>query len=206
MLVVTSGAEFVQHVAVNLLRHGYWFYVAGAIPEGKAPDEVDRKLCRIYGVSRSKHVRYRQRRRGESVVTYIRCGRFFLLMASPGRGPFFIFERGQVHDARRRPVRAFGYSLGVRRGRVSVRMAPEEYRFWTHRLMRMSLADRTALESQFWNLPFEPYKPVRNQILALLRGVNERRRAASLPELSRDCVRWKREILTTVRKNGLPSQ
>lgn len=197
MIVVRTPAEFVQHVAVSLLRHGYWFYVGGAIPKDKQPEFIDQKLCRVYGVKKSKHIRYRQRRRGESVVAYIRCGRFFLLMASEGRGPFFIFERGQIQDARRRPIRAFGYSLSVRQGKVSVRIAPEEYRLWNAKLGRLCLIDRSRLESLFWNLPFEPYRPVRSQILSLLREVNRQRRAAGLPEVRRDCVRWKRRILKT---------
>lgn len=196
LVIAQSPIAFVQHVAVSCLRHGYWFYVAGAIPFDKCPADVDEKLCRIYGATASKHIRYRQRQRGECVVQYVRLGRFFLLLARPGRGAFFIFERGQIQDARRRPIRAFGYSIGVRSAKVSVRIDPREYRYWQDRFVRLSLSDRSLLESQFWSLPFEPYRPVRSQILTLWRTVNRLRREASLPELSRECVRWKRCIVS----------
>ena len=42
--VATSVEGFVQQVAVQYLRHGYWFYVAGQIPEGKDSAAVDAKV------------------------------------------------------------------------------------------------------------------------------------------------------------------
>ena len=42
--VATSVAGFVQQLAVGYIANGYWFYVAGSIPEHKNPAAVDGKL------------------------------------------------------------------------------------------------------------------------------------------------------------------
>ena len=48
---ITSSPEgLVQQVAVCYLRHGYWWYVTGRIPDGKDPTSVDRKLIAKYGI------------------------------------------------------------------------------------------------------------------------------------------------------------
>src|SRR5262245_30128173 len=41
---VSTPEGFVQQVAVSYLAHGYFFYVAGVIPEGKDTRRVDQKL------------------------------------------------------------------------------------------------------------------------------------------------------------------
>lgn len=190
-----SVPGFIQQVAVAYLRNGYWFYVAGSVPQGKSPELTDAKLVRQYQVGVSKHVRYRRKLRGEGSVQYIRHGRFFLLMATQGKHPFFIFERGQIRDARRTPIRAFGYSLSVRNGKVSVRIAASEYQALRLQLLSEALDNRSELEERFWRLPFEPFRPVRGQLLNLWREVNRKRKMASLPTLERLCVRWRRNIV-----------
>ena len=50
------------------------------------------------------------------------------------------------------------------------------------------------LEREFWNLPFEPYAPVRRQVVTIWKLVNEKRKVAGLPPLSQDCLRLRRKI------------
>ena len=52
----------VQQVAVSYLRHGYWWYVTGTVPEGKDPKSLDRKLIDKYGI----HLTERERRAGKT--------------------------------------------------------------------------------------------------------------------------------------------
>ena len=42
--VTTSVEGFVQQIACCYLRHGYWFYVKGRVPDGKLPEAIDQKL------------------------------------------------------------------------------------------------------------------------------------------------------------------
>ena len=58
--VTTSVEGFVQQVAVQYLRHAYWFYVAGKIPDGKDPAAVDVKLIKKYGIDVSRWDRARR--------------------------------------------------------------------------------------------------------------------------------------------------
>jgi hypothetical protein len=39
--VATSVEGFVQQIACCYLRHGYWFYATGRIPDGKDVGKVD---------------------------------------------------------------------------------------------------------------------------------------------------------------------
>jgi hypothetical protein len=50
------------------------------------------------------------------------------------------------------------------------------------------------LERAFGGLPFEPYAPVRLQLLSLLRAVNQVRKTAGFTLVDRSCLRFKRRI------------
>ena len=51
------------------------------------------------------------------------------------------------------------------------------------------------LSRELWNLPFEPYAPIRRQFLNLLRIINKHRRPAGLPAVPPDCLRLRRRIV-----------
>jgi hypothetical protein len=53
-------------------------------------------------------------------------------------------------------------------------------------------ADQLAAE--LGRLPFEPYAPVRRQLLALLRAVNRARGTAALEAVASTCFRFRRQI------------
>ena len=111
-----SPAEFVRHVAVNLVSRGYFFYVTGEIPAHKDPAATDAKIVRHYGTDISKWTRYRQRRRGCASVQYLRHGHRFVLLATHGAHRFFQDEADVIRDLRQQPLRLFGYSIKYRDG------------------------------------------------------------------------------------------
>ena len=193
--VAASLAGLIQQVAVSYVRNGYWFYVAGAVPDGKCLEELDAKFVKLYHLSISKYVRCRKRKSGEAGVQYIRLGRFFLILATHGEHLFFVRERTMIRDVRRCPIRVGGYAIGYRAGRVSVRIERTEYRVLKDAFTKRALNAKTRLESAFTNLPYEPYGPVRSQLLAVFRAVNRRRAVAGLPLLDRGCVRISRRIV-----------
>lgn len=193
--VATSLEGFVQQVAVAYVRNGYWFYVSGSIPEHASPGKVDAKLIERYGIDVSKFVRCRRKQLGIASVQYIRLGRFFLLLSTHGEHLFFGREHESIRDVRRRPIRVGGYSISFRSGRVSVRLDPNEYRSLMVSFLARSLSGKERLEAVFSNLPYEPYAPIRSQLLAVLRAVNRRRAVAGLPVLDRQCVRTMRRIV-----------
>jgi len=194
--VATSVEGFVQQVAVQYLRHGYWFYVAGQIPEHKDPAAVDAKLIKKYGIDVSRWERARRKRAGLANMQYIRHGRFFLLMATHGRHRFFEDEFGQIRDARRVPIKYGGYSVAFRNGRVSVRLANAIYS--EHKAdfeLKACQYSLETLEALFANVSYAPYAPIRQQYLAIWRATNRRRRSAGLPPVSVEHVPWRRRIV-----------
>lgn len=201
--VATSIGGFVQQLAVAYLRNGYWFYVAGYVPPAKDPAAVDRKLIERYEIARSKWSRARRKKEGLANLQYLRFERFFLLLATHGKHRFFEDEAKCLRDARRQPITFAGYSIGHRCGRPHVRVERLEHRLVRDRLLRLALVLPTeALEREFMRLPFEPYAPVRRQLLALRRAVNWRRKLAGLEPVPVTCIRLRRRIYRPFEPRG----
>jgi hypothetical protein len=194
----TSASGFLQQLAVAYLGHGYWFYVTGKVPEGKDPAAVDRKLLEKYDVGISKWAKARRKRSGLANCQYLRFDRFFVLLASHGHHPFFDGEE-HFKDAREEPIRFGGYSVSVKRGvdgrlHPSVRVHPDIYR--ELRAYFVDLATKRsgeALAAELQRAPFEPYAPVRRQLLNILRAVNRERKTAGLEPVASSALRLSRK-------------
>ncbi|OHB83428.1 MAG: hypothetical protein A2V98_16510 [Planctomycetes bacterium RBG_16_64_12] len=212
--VATSVAGFVQQLVSCYLPHGYWFYVSGIIPPGKDPAVTDEKLIAKYGIGVSRTSRARRKSVGIANVHYIRYGRRFLLLATHGFHPFFDDEAKNIRDVRRIPIKFDGYSISVARGgflrkpkdgglpvrdekwRVRVQIEAEMYkglRAYFEDIALYRTAERLAAELA--DLPFEPYAPVRRQLLNVVRYINERRHAARLEPVGFSALRYRRRIV-----------
>lgn len=195
-----SVEGFVQQLAVAYVQHGHWFYVTGTIPEHKDPLGIDAKLIERYGLDISKWARARAKAKGRASVQYIRHGRFFVLAATKGTHEFFEHE-SEVRDIRRQPLCYAGYSISYRRGvdrrgHVSVRIAGLEYlRLKAHFLQLATHRSIERLVAELRRVPFEPYAPVRRQLLNTLRGVNRVRHAAGYERLSMSALRLRRRVV-----------
>lgn len=205
---------FVQYLAANLLPHGYWFYVTGRVPEGKDPRVVDEKLMSKYGVRLSRQQRARRKLAGLANVHYLRLGRLWVLLATHGEHFLFDEERASIKDIRHTPIQVGGYSITVRRGnyvkkgagaaeakadgkyRVRVQIARD--RLLELKSYFLNIAGHRSVERlshEFWNIPFEPYAPVRKQFLDLLRSINAKRQAAGFARVPARAFRMKRRIV-----------
>lgn len=191
----TSVPGFVHQLAVSYLGNGYWFYVTGRIPGDKEPRAVDEKLIHRYGIDVSKWARARRKRAGLANLQYLRHERFFVLLATCGRHHFFEEEARSIRDARKTPIRFHGYSISHRGGHSHVRIEQGEYKrlkaYFEDLAVRRS-ADRLAEE--LGRLRFEPYAPVRRQLLNILRSVNELRKRAGYDPLPKDCFQFRRRV------------
>lgn len=218
--VATSVTGFVQQLVSCYLPHGYWFYVSGIIPPGKDPEAIDDKLVNKYGIGLSRTSRARRKAVGIANVHYIRYQRRFLLLATHGFHPLYDDEARSIRDARRIPIRFEGYSVSVARGgflrkssdavlavqdgkwRVRVQIERELYqglKAYFEDIAVHRSAGQLAVELAI--LPFEPYAPVRQQLLNLIRYINKRRKAANLEPLEFSVLRYRRRI---VRPFGTP--
>lgn len=210
----TSVEGFVQQLACNYFPHGYWFFVTGHVPVGKDPAAVDRKLIEKYQIDLSRSSRARRKAAGFANLHYLRYARFFALLATHGRHRFFDEEANRIRDARRVPLHFAGYSVSVKRGgylrkadglvpptrdhryRVRVAIGREQLRELKAHLL--DLACHRSVESLaaiLFGLPFEPYAPVRRQLLSLLRWVNRARAAAGYDLVPTSALRFKRQIV-----------
>ena len=197
---VKSVAAFVQRVAVDLVQHGHFFYVQGEIPGHKDPRAVDAKLVERYGLNISKWSRARRKMKGEASVHLVRLGRSFVLLATRGQHRFFE-EEGEIRDVRRNPLQFRGYSISYRKGvdrqfHISVRVAPKDYLRLKSFLLELALhRSAETLADILGRIPFEPYAPVRRQLLNILRAINRARLAAGFEPVPSSALRLKRRIL-----------
>ena len=199
----TSPSAVVQLIAASYLRHGYYWYVTGRIPDNKPPETVDRKLITKYDIDISEWQRARRRKQGVANAQYIRHDRWFIIMVTEGHHPLKQTtdkggEGNQLKDVRRYPIRIGGYSISYRRhgeGQKSGELPEKkttkpEVRYRAHvRIDQKSYANLKArfeslavhrraetLLSEFQQLPFARYAPIRRQLLNLARLVNDRRK------------------------------
>lgn len=212
--VTYSRAGFVQKLAVNYLTKGYRFWLGGTVPPGKDPAAVDRKLIAKYRINRSADQRRADKRRGLARLQYLRYERTWVILATEGEHAFFrpvaeggesvrdgAGREGRIRNARTHPVKFAGYSVALReyRGRpkVSVRIDLKTYRAYKGYFVGGAWKkDPESLRRLFLGLPFEPYRPVLEQVFALFRAVNRRRAAGGLPALDwQECVRTRRNLV-----------
>lgn len=199
---------FVQQIACCYLRDGYWFYVTGRIPDRKTPEDVDRKLIEKYGIAVSESTRARRKKLGQANLQYIRYQRFFVILATHGTHRLFDDEVESIRDIRRIPLQFEGYSISYRRGGRTRSGQPDD-KWHAHvaierrhylelkahllELARHRSADNLAL--QFYRVPFEPYAPVRRQLLNLHRAVNRTRKRSGFSTIPIEAIPLRRRIL-----------
>jgi hypothetical protein len=205
---VISVPGFVQQIACSYLRHGYWWYVTGRIPAGKDAAAIDRKLVEKYGIGVSESTRARRKQLGQANLQYLRHDRFFAILATKGQHRFFEEEAESIRDIRRIPLRIAGYSISYRRGgrtregkldkRWHAHVEIERCRYLEIKAHFLHLAVHRSPEKlamAFYELPFEPYAPVRRQLLNLLRAVNLVRKQASYRPVPVEVLPLRRRIV-----------
>jgi hypothetical protein len=203
-----SLAGFIQQLAVSYVAHGYFHYVTGLVPERKDLAVVDAKLVERYDIGLSVWSKARRRASGAATMQYLRHGRFFVLVATPGVHRFFVEEK-DIRDFRRTPLRHGGYSVSARHSTVtgrlhaSVRIEQEVYLGLKARLLELALHRSVeALAREFAGLPFEPYAPVRRQFLNLLRAVNRERARAGYELVPSTVLRLRRRPIRVFGEGG----
>lgn len=202
-----SRDGFVHYLVTSLICRGYWFYVTGWIPEGKDAESIDRKLIAKYDCAISKAARWRRKKLGKANVRYLRCGRFFLLIATKGEHRFFT-EEAKIRDIRKTPLKFGGYSISYRRDgrpvagthanvyRVHVRIEEETFKTLVAEFEQIAhRGSVNEIATRLYELPFEGYAPVRRQLCQILRSINRLRKHHSLGDLPKDVLPFRRRNL-----------
>ena len=199
--MATSLTGFVQQIATAYVPHGYWFYVQGFVPDGKDPQLIDQKLIDNYGIAISKWRRARRKRAGKANVQYIRVGRIFVILATKGHHRFFDLEASNIRDIRKTPIRVGGYSISVRKGRdgrlhAHVRIDQDVFKQLVARFADLeTLGSTRRVVKALYNLPYEPYAPIRRQYFTLLRRINEVRKKQGSRPLPFETLPLRRRIV-----------
>lgn len=193
-----SVTGFVQQL-VNLITHGYRFYVTGILPRGKEPRDLDAKIVKKYDLNLRDWTRSRRKKAGRANVQYLRYGRFFIIIATHGRHRFFSpqitgsdsgegrrdenDEECRIRDIRRSSIKFHGYSISQRPSddrrswHAHVRIDKQAYRELKAHLVELGRRRTVAaLKAELRGLRFEPYFAVRRQMLFILRAMNSERR------------------------------
>jgi len=222
--IATTRKGFVQQIVSGWVRNGYYFYVQGVVPEGKDPKAIDRKLIARYDITSSKGKRYSRKKRGLANVAYLRHERNWIMLATRGEHEWFREEAANIKNCRRgQPIKVYGYSISYVRGgyvlgrdkvhpdgpperdtkhRVRVQIARDTFRDLKAELVGKARQRREEwFQNQFWNLPYEPYAPVRQQLLELLRQINAQRKAVGLPRISPEVIRYRQERVKVFSSN-----
>jgi hypothetical protein len=192
--LTSSPAGFVQQLVLYVAK-GYYYYVAGGVPEGADALAVDRKLVERFDVAISRWQRSRRRAQGEASIQYLRYGGFFVILATHSRH-CFVDEVGEVfRSCKKVPIVFRGYSISHRQGLIDVRIRTEDYLRLKDYFMRNAVSrDLAWWEGKFRAFPFECYAPVRKQTFQLYWSVNRARKAAGL-----ELIDWRRCIQTRRR-------
>jgi len=200
--VASSVEGFVQQLAVCYVTHGYYFYVTGQIPEKKDPVRVDQRIIERYRINVSKSARVRQKKAGEANLQYLRFGRSFVILATPGVHHFFQEEAAILKDLRETPIRFYDYAISCHKSwgkgalHASVRIDRRRYSELKAHFVKISV-HRSVKDMilEFWRFPFEPYAPIRNQLYMILRAVNRKRHAAGLEPVPKAALRLFRKTI-----------
>lgn len=209
-----SLVGFVQQLASNILPHGYWFYCMGVVPDSKCLDRVDHKLLTKYQIAISRQQRARRKAEGQANLHYLRLGRIWILLATHGKHQYFEQESNNIRDCRKVPIQIGGYSISVKPGgvlrkndeetpvtsdpkmRVRVQIGRERFRELLYYFQEISCRRTVeSLSSELYSIPYEPYAPVRRQLLTVVRKVNEKRQQAGLDKLPYTVLRYQRTIV-----------
>ena len=200
---------FLAHV-VRLVGTGHYFYFAGTLKPGKDPRKLDRKLIAEWDLDKPSWKREARRRGAAPNIHYLRFGRHYLLVATHGKGTngephrFFVEYESTLQDIRRNALRFCGYSIrypvskDTGRRRAFVRLDKDAYARARAELIaaaiRAQYRDPELIEALVSGLPYQWYRPVRQQLRVILNEVNRVRRHAGLSPVRLSCVPTKMRV------------
>jgi hypothetical protein len=209
----------IQLIAANYLRHGYYWYVTGRIPDGKSAELIDSKLIEKYQIDVSEWERRRRKKAGLANAHYLRFENWFIILVSDGHHKIKLpsqqgGEKESLRDTRRSPIKLGGYSLSYRRAGVQESGASSS-RFCAHvRIEQKTFSQlkayfeslavhRTAekLGSEIRSLPYARYAPIRRQLLTLARAVNNKRKPHGFETVETSMLGLRRKPVKVYQSN-----
>ena len=214
---VVSSVDGMVAMLVNLLSKGYRYYFVGEVKPGKTLAALDERMLLHYDADLSKWRRERRKLQGLANFRYLRHERWFVVLATEGKAPRFWHEdKERIRDVRHTPIRFRGYSISYRQGgwidrtlwrdpavrerdmkwHARVQLDAETYAGLKAYFLNIAVHREAGfLASEFLKLPYQPYRPVREQLFAILRAVNRLRQLAGYQRIPASVIRFQRRIV-----------
>lgn len=217
--IATTKAGFVQQVVCSYVCRGYRFHVSGKIPHRINPTEFDERMLTKYSIRKSEGQRYYAKSMGRANLQYIRFERDWSILGTAGKHLWKEREANILDCSRRgEPIQFRGYSIYWKDGqnrpfcckrdregppekddkkRVRVLIERETFRAMKAEFVALAGKRRAGwIAAKFWDVPFEPYAPIRQQMLEILHAVNRRRKELGIKQrISTDVIRTHRKIV-----------
>jgi hypothetical protein len=213
---VIASIDGMVAILVNLVSKGYRYYFTGTIDDPTKQAVRDSRMLEYYEADLPKWTRERRRQRDEANFRYLRFDDWFIVLATEGKAQRFWHEdRHRIRDVRNIPIRFKGYSISYRQGgwkdrklwadplvrerdtkwHVRVQLDAETYAGVKAYFLNIAPHRQVDfLAREFLDLQFQPYRPVREQLLAILRTVNRERQHAGYQRIPNSVIRFKRRI------------
>ena len=188
---------FIKQLAVTYVgRCHCFFYVTGTVSPRLSPAEHDQRMISKYGLAISRFTRSRRKRAGHAPAHYLRYGEFWVLLCGLGTHAFFDLHTTndsqgnrvtQFQDVRQTPLKVWfdwrgerlAYSIAYRNGKSRVQIERSSYlQLKAYFLDRATKSSVDQLVDLFWQVPFEPYGRVIQQLFCIKRAVDKVRKTA----------------------------
>lgn len=217
--VASSRVGFIQQVACSYVSNGYRFHVSGEVPARMEPEKLDEKLLSKYSIRKTDAQRYYAKSIGRANIQYIRFERDYLMLATKGEHIWNACEAGNIKDCSRgEPIQFFGYSIYWKDGRyrpycckrdregpaekddkkrVRVQISRERFRELKAEFVTQATRRRAAwLATKLFYVPYEPYAPIRQQMLEIVHAINRKRKDAGMKDfIDVNAIRKRRAIV-----------
>jgi hypothetical protein len=138
----------------------------------------------------------------------LRYQHFFVLIATRGTHRFFREEGDNIKDIKSDPIHFSGYRISYRQGvgrkrHASVRIYPVEYnRLKSYFLDMATCSSLGQIRIELLKLPFEPYAPLRRQLLNVVRAVNRAKLKAGFEPVTIEYLTLKRHVVKPFKGNS----
>jgi len=186
----------------RLVGWGYFFFCTFELAKDKDPEQLDAKLIELWNLDKPYWKREKRRRGRAPSIWYLRYDRFYVLLATHGKapdgGPHPFFVEYQTTNICRYSLSCFGYQIRypvskeTKRRKLFVRLSKETRDELRERLLSIAVKERyrdpESIEAVVASLPWQWYRPVREQVKVILKEVNKVRRYAGMKPVRLGCV------------------
>ncbi|MCA9201157.1 MAG: hypothetical protein KDA87_26635 [Planctomycetales bacterium] len=196
---------FLSQLVRYIANGGHYFYIRVKVPIGKDPQAAAEKLLDRYKIRKSRWQRKRRHLKETASIHLLLHRDVIVVILTKGRHEqFYLDHQSQVRDIRRTALKVFGYSVRYgfseieRRRKVFIRLDAKAYRKLKVHMLSICAWDayreKSEMERQFRNLRYQPYEPVFEQLLAIVKAVNRARRRRGFDAVDYRCLNNKRRL------------